>query len=482
MVQKVKDYIKQNNMIEKGDRIVLGVSGGADSVCLLYMLYKIYKEEDVSMVVVHVNHGIRGDEAKKDERFVAELCEELNVEYLSFTYPVPQIAEVENLSEEEAGRKVRYEAFFQVCKDKRCNKIAIAHNKNDIAETVLFNLFRGTGIRGMAGIAPTAKRRLDSGEVMIIRPLLCLERMEIEEYLQERNLSFQIDATNLLNVYTRNKIRNHIVAYASEEINQNAVANISNLASQLREIENYINGQVEQQYSILTSYTGDDTIALEVCGFQSHDIVIQKGIIRKIICTLAGRLKNLESKHVDQVLSLLTKQVGKQIDLPYCIVAVRDYDRILFHIGKGDGKGEREASEECSRVSIEISKPGKYYLPKLQKNLEINIINYEKKQTIPKSSCMKWFDYDKIENTVIIRNRNEGDYIQINASGGRKKLKDYFIDQKIPRDERDNILLVTDGSHIMWILDNGSRMSEKYKVDENTKQILLIKLIDTEDN
>lgn len=477
MLRKVKDYIKQNSMIEKGDRIVLGVSGGADSVCLLYMLSEICSEEQIPLVVVHINHGIRGEEAKQDQRFVAELCKELKLEYYVFTANVPQIAKTENLSEEEAGRKVRYEAFFQVCKDKKCNKIAIAHNKNDVAETVLFHLFRGTGIRGLSGIQPTSMRRLESGQVTIIRPLLCLERKEIEEYLEERKFSYQIDATNQTDAYSRNKIRNHILHYATKEINQNATAHIWQMATQLKEIENFINQQVNLRYPLLTKNVGNKKIAVDVEALSREDIVIQKGVIRKIIEMLAGRLKDLEAIHVDQALSLMTKQVGKQMDLPYGIIVLREYDRLLFSIG------EENVIETEKRLinPIVIEKPGKYYLPMFHKFLEISIFSYEKTKPIPKSSCMKWFDYDKIENALVVRNRKEGDYIQINAAGGRKKLKDYFIDQKIPRMERDNQLLVADGSHIIWILGNGDRISEKYKVVDTTKNILLMNLIDAED-
>jgi len=477
MLRKVKNFIEQNSMIEKGDRIVLGVSGGADSVCLLYMLSEICSKQQIPLIVVHINHGIRGEEAKQDERFVAELCRKLKLEYYIFSANVVQIAKTENLSEEEAGRKVRYDAFFQVCKDYKCNKIAIAHNKNDVAETVLFHLFRGTGIRGLSGIQPISTRKLESGEISIIRPLLCLERKEIEEYLKERNISYQIDITNLTDAYSRNKIRNQILSYATKEINQNAIAHITQMASQLKEIENFINQQVNERYPLIIDDAGDGKIAIDINAFNNEDIVIQKGIIRKIIEKLAGGLKDLESVHVEQVLSLGSKQVGKQMDLPYGIVAVREYERILFFQRQVCVK----VAEKSEIKPMVIEKPGKYYLPTLHKFLEVSIINHEKTEPIPKSSCMKWFDYDKIENALVVRNRKEGDYIQIHANGGRKKLKDYFIDQKIPRMERDKQLLVADGSHIMWILGNGDRISEKYKVVDSTKNILLMKLIDAED-
>jgi tRNA(Ile)-lysidine synthase len=479
MLLKVKNFIEQNKMIEKGDRIVLGVSGGADSVCLLYMLSEICRDQKIPVLVVHINHGIRGKDAEGDEQYVKVLCKKLNLEFLKFRVNVPQIAMQEGLSEEEAGRKIRYRTFFQVCKDKQCNKIAIAHNKNDIAETVLFHLFRGTGIRGLSGIQPVIRHKPAPGEITVIRPLLCLEREEIEDYLRERSISYQTDATNLTDAYSRNKIRNHILSYAVKEINSNAVPHIAQTALQLREIESYINDQIKRRYEALTEISEERIIGITVNQLQKEDIVIQKGIVRKILEELTGNLKNLEAKHVEQVLSLLPKQVGKQIDLPYGVLAVREYDKVIFYPDRSCGLPVE--AKERQREPVAVRVPGKYYLPELRKFLVVNIINYEKNQPIPKSSCMKWFDYDKIENAVVVRYRKEGDYIQINPSGGRKKLKDYFIDQKIPRRERDHKPLVADGSHIMWIPGDGDRISEKYKVDESTKTILLMKLIDTED-
>ena len=236
MIRKIKAYMEQYNMLAKGDRIVIGVSGGADSICLLHVLKQLRVDTELFLMVVHINHGIRGEEADRDERFVKDFCRTEGVEYRSLTADVTGIAKVEGLSEEEAGRKVRYEAFFEVCEELRCNKIAIAHNRNDIAETVLFNLFRGSGIRGLSGIEPYRVIPLSSREVALIRPLLGVERAEIEEYLHQEGIPYMIDSTNLGEDYSRNKIRNRILTYATQEINQQCVNNIVEAAGALREI------------------------------------------------------------------------------------------------------------------------------------------------------------------------------------------------------------------------------------------------------
>jgi len=479
MLRKVCDFIKLNKMIENGDRIVVGVSGGADSVCLLYVLFEICIKYEAKLIVVHVNHGIRGREADRDEQYVMELCSKLDIEYHGFHYDVKKIAKEENLTEEEAGRKVRYQAFFDVSESSKCNKIAIAHNRNDNAETVLFHLFRGTGINGLSGIDPIRKMKTDTGEITVIRPLLCIGRQEIEDYLEKKKIPFQIDATNLSDDYSRNKIRNQVLTYAAKEINQNAIWHITGAASQLKEIGEFVNKSISQRYNALV-VKKEQAYFITVQELKKEDIVIQRGIIRKIFENLAGELKDLEAKHVEQVLSLYHKQVGRYIYLPYDMIARRGYHKIEFYLNKNRGVIGDAADSQTEPIVVTI--PGKVYLPKQRLFLETRVINYKKNSTIPKNCCTKWFDYDKIENTVVIRTRNEGDYIQINSVGGRKKIKDYFIDQKIPKEERDNQLLVTDGNHIMWILGDGDRISERYKVDDTTGKILLMKLFDLEEN
>ena len=477
MLQKMKTYIKQNELLKKGDRIAVGVSGGADSICLLHVLFSMRQEYDLQLLAIHINHGIRGEEADRDEQYVKEFCAKYGIECRTFYYDVRRVASVEGLSEEEAGRKVRYAAFLETCLEYRCNKLAIAHNKNDNAETFLFNLFRGSGIRGLSGIDSKRTLSEEKGEVSIIRPLLCVSRDEIEEYLRQEGVDYCTDSTNLTEDYTRNKIRKQILAYAVREINSQSVNNITEAAKALKEIEDYISENVRQRYEFLV-YSQEGSLRVPAETLAVEPIVMQKGIIRGILEQLAGGQKDLEAKHVESALGLIQKQVGRKVHLPYQIIVEREYDTICFY-RKALLKEKKTSLKRLEPIKVTI--PGSTPFPGERKILETKLINYKKYDPIPKSSCMKWFDYDKIENVVEIRTRKEGDYLQINASGGRKKLKDYFIDHKIPQKQRDEQLLIADGSHVMWIPGVGERMSEKYKVDSTTTKILLMKLIDLED-
>lgn len=479
MLQRIRDYIQQNHMLDQGDRIVIGVSGGADSICLLYALLDICEDYAAKLIVVHINHGLRGEEANKDEQFVMELCKSLDIEYHNFYYDVEEIAKKESLSKEDAGRKVRYQSFYHICKERKCNKLAIAHNKNDNAETVLFHLFRGSGIKGLSGIEPKRSVQIEDRNITVIRPLLCVERADIEEYLSKLGKPYRVDESNLTNEYSRNKIRNQILTYVRQEINHNAIKNITEAATQLGEICQYVSNTIEQRYHTLVRQKENGFI-IPVEELNKEDIVIQKGTIKMALEKLAGHSKDLEAKHIKQVLALTEKQVGKVVHLPYGMIARRDYGDISLLRDRDESKLEMDKA--FGQAPKELRIPGRIRLPQQQLIVEASLFSYEKNMEIPKNCCMKWFDYDKIENTLVIRTRNEGDFIQINRTGGRKKLKDYFIDHKIPREERDRILLIADGSHILWITGATDRISENYKVSEKTKNILLIKLMKAEED
>ncbi|MDF2906462.1 MAG: hypothetical protein K0R34_1783 [Herbinix sp.] len=478
MIRNIKAYVEQNNLLNKGDRIVVGVSGGADSICLLHVLKQLSAEYELFLIIVHINHGIRGEEADQDELFVKNLCHQEGLEYRCLEFDVPELAKREGMSDEEAGRKVRYESFYKVCEMELCNKVAIAHNRNDNAETVLFNLFRGSSIRGLSGIEPRRTVQLGFGEVVLIRPLLGVTRTDIEEYLNREEIGYRTDSSNLSDDYSRNKIRNHVLTYATSAINRQSIGNITEAASSLREIEDYLNGNILHRYRALVRQELQ-YYKISVKDLLSEHIVIQKGILRLIMEALAGVRKDLEAKHVNSVLSLLSKQVGKRVNLPYNIIAEREYEDICLYL---EVRMQEEDHSKDVFLPVKVRIPGRTELTQAGKGVVTELMSYKNREPIPKSSCAKWFDYDKIENAVEIRTRREGDYLQINESGGRKKLKDYFIDQKVPKKERDKQLLVTDGSNVMWIPGMGDRMSERYKVDESTTKVLLIKLSDMEVN
>ena len=445
MKKKVLEFIRKNKLVKKGNSVVLGVSGGADSICMLKLLSDLQKRLGISLYVLHINHMIRGEEADQDAAFVKKICTKFKVPHRVINVDVPALAEREGLSEEEAGRYVRYDEFSKYAYEVSATKIAVAHNSNDNAETVLMNLARGTGIKGLGGIPPKREMEDANGNVVeVIRPILCLSRKEIEDYLKENEIEYRNDSTNDSTDYTRNKIRLEIMPLL-ENINDNAMQNITNASNELADTSDYIEKDVDEAYEEFVTeedgklFLSDESFAI--------DPIVLTGVIRKMIENIAGKLKDITRIHVGDVVSLSEKQVGKKIDLPYSIVAEREYEGISMF---------SESNETESET----------------KNKEV-IISFEEddfdRTSIEELKYTKWLDYDKIDD-VVVRTRQKGDYIVIDGDGATKKLKKYFIDEKIPRRERDKVLLVADGNHILWVV--GYRISEDVKVTSSTKKVV----------
>lgn len=447
-MKKVEKFITDNEIFKHGDSVLLGVSGGADSTCLLYVLNDLKEKFDLKLLVVHVNHGIRGEEADRDAMHVKKMCEKLNVPFRLKEIDVPSISKETGKSEEEAGRDARYATFFEIAKEINADKIAVAHNLNDNSETILFNLFRGTGIKGLMGI-PVKREK-------IVRPLLCCTRKEIEEYLKTKGIEYQNDSTNSDTEYSRNKLRLDVIPYIKKNINEKVEYNIVNAANNLSEIYEYINSQADMTYK---EYVIHDIIINEA---EKLPAAILSEVIRKQIYKIAGKLKDITRVHVQSVKELLKMEVSKKIELPYNLVAIKKYEGVEITQVK-------ETENHVILPEQTLIKENKIYsVP----NMEIMPEKADfDRENIEELLYTKWFDYDKIDR-LVLRTRKPGDYIVIDDNGRTKKLKEYFINEKIPREERDKVLLLADGNSIVWVL--GYRISAKYKVTKDTKNIIKI--------
>lgn len=463
-------------MIARGDAVVAGVSGGGDSMALLYVLDRLRREQDFILTVVHVNHGIRGAEAERDQHTVERACGELNVPCTIKRYDVPRIADEWRVGEEEAGRILRREAFFKVAssfqQEGRRVRIALAHNQNDLAETMLHHLARGAGIRGLSGMAPV------SGE--IIRPFLGLERREIDQYLKEQGIPYVLDSTNLSDDYTRNRIRHHILPAMEREVNGGTVAHLAETSLVLRQADHYLSAQAGKLLENCPEVNGG--ILLDEGFFSADPILISYGIL-EAFSRIVGRRKDVSSIHVRQVAELYEKQTGRKSSLPCGVEAVRDYGGVLLRkkspgMGRKPGRAENPVAVE-NYGTVEsggtspqwaLPTPGMLSCPLGDFITDIFTYNGEK---IPEKTCTKWLDYDKINGNLAVRTRKNGDYLIFNQKGNKKKLKNFFIDEKIPREERNRLALVTRGAEVLWIA--GGRMSGGYKITPETKRVLEIR-------
>lgn len=478
--REVEEFIDKYDMIRDGDTVIVGVSGGADSVCLLFMLCALRDHLGFRVKVCHVNHGIRGAAADADEEYVRGLCGELRVPCRIFRENVELIARNRKQSTEEAGRTVRMDAFETMCLEDGGTKIATAHHREDNAETVLMNLARGTGLKGLCGIRPVNGKW--------IRPLLVLGKKEIEEYLRSREISWCEDATNSEDDYTRNRIRHNIMPLLTEQVNAGAARHMDELSRQAQEVWEYLEQGVKRAWErcVEPGYeAGSDqeseTLRIKELPFRKEASAVQKQLLRECIARVRGMEKDIEAVHVMSLLALFDRQTGRSVDLPGGVKAERTYEGVILR--KSLRVRDRARGTNDLEQGVEIRIPGETRLPGGKGKILCRFIegpNLLEARQIPQKSYTKWLDYDIIKYGLSARTRRSGDYFTVDGEGKRQKLKSYFINEKIPREERKNMLLIADGEHIVWI--PGRRMSRAYQVGSTTKKILEIKIMEENRN
>lgn len=517
------EWIGREKLIQAHDTVLVGVSGGADSVCLLLLLLELRKKTDFSLWVIHVEHGIRGAESEADADFVKALCQKYGVPCRVFHEKVPEYAKRAGIGLEEAARILRYRCFQKEVDELAAQreavlpiKIALAHHANDNAETILFQMLRGSGLRGLCGM----RSRRDFGEKsLIIRPLLHISREEIEEYLKEQKQDFRVDGTNQDTEYSRNRIRRNVIPELLK-INSQAVRHIAESGAMLQELSDYLDVQVQKLMSTFCYTVGDGTresfqgkcIQIDGTLFEKYPSLLQREVILQVLGLVAGSRKDIGAVHVEAVQKLASRQVGRSITLPYGLCAIRNYRGIeilrraeyencgKYEVTSEECKQEKKVSEngeyEISREKFKreeiVSENGEYEISseefhRLERGekltislpetrIELKILDFDGKiPEIHKKKYTKWLNYDKIKHSLKIRKRAAGDYLVIDEKGHKKKLKEYFIEEKIPSWQRTDIWLLTEHSHVLWVI--GGRISADCKIEKSTERVLEVRVI-----
>ena len=457
MIQKVINTIEKNLMFHKGDIVIVAVSGGPDSICLLHLLNDLSKELDLKLIVAHVNHCLRGQEADKDQEFVHNFCEDFKIECYSKRIDINKIAKVDNISSETAGRNARYEYFNELKNKLKANKIALAHNANDQAETVLMRIIRGTGLEGLGGIKPVR-------DGIFVRPLINITRNQIEEYCTNNNINPRIDKTNLESIYTRNKIRLELIPYIEKNFNSDIINGLIRLGDIAKRDNDFIEKQVDFSYKRYCNRKQGKVI-IKSEAFNEDEAILSR-LIRRTFQQINGNLYNFEKVHIYDIINIQKQGTGKEVTLPGGINAINDYGDII--ITKEDKFLELEKYEFCLHINEENR------IQYIGKNITLKLLENEKKINFMNKPNIRNFDFDKIRGNIVIRNKRDGDKFVPFGMKGTKKLKDLFIDLKVKKRERSSIPLICFGEDIAWIV--GYRVSEKFKITEDTKSILQIKL------
>jgi tRNA(Ile)-lysidine synthase len=460
MITKFRNNILKYNLIQKQDKVIVGVSGGSDSVALMHLLKCMTEEIDFEIIVVHINHKLRGNDSDQDERYVKEICSQYNIKCYSKSIDIEAAAKENKVSIEVAARNARYNYFEEIRKLVTGTKIAVAHNSNDQAETIFMNLIRGTGIDGLVG--------MEYSKGIIIRPMLNFEKSMIDEYCFLNNLQPRIDKSNFENIYTRNKVRLDLIPSIEKAFGVDFSKSINRMSNIIREDRDFIESVVKTHINDVYFDKANNNLKIFDKNFSNLHKAIQRRLIRKSIEILVNKLTNVENQHIEKILELFESgKVGKEISLPHGIRAVRTYEHLTLTTNN------LVKTKQNYKMSINI--PGVTVIENIgtvKTYIEKRVKNVEESYKVIYNSLVQKFDYDKIKGELVIRTRQNGDSFKPFKSNGTKKIKKYFIDKKIPREKRDEISVIALESEVLWLV--GYQISDNFKVDIDTKEILII--------
>lgn len=469
--EKALQTIKKFDMLSFNDRVLIGISGGPDSVTLLNVLLSFKKRYNLSFFIAHLDHMLRGKESDEDVNFVKNMAQELDLPCEVKSYDLTKIARKEHLTLEEAARKYRYKFYLETAKKFKTSKIALGHNADDQVETVLMRFLRGSGLEGLMGIPPVRGK--------IIRPLIECSREEIEEYCKENKIEYRVDSSNKEVVYFRNKIRLELLPLLFKDYNKNIKDVMLRLRNIISEVSAYLNQETELLFKEVVRRENPEMVIINLKKFTSLPLALKRRIIRKSIEVVKGNLYSISFRHNNEILKLTEYQLGeKEIYLPDNLMAKKIYNKMMIY-KKGISKDQ--IVEISTPWKYDILIPGKTELKSLGIKVEIKILNsadiksslyFTKKKS--KEEFLEFIDYNKVNLPLKLRNRRSGDRFYPLKMKGLKKVKDFFIDNKIPKGYRDLIpILVDSEDKIIWIM--GMRLDNRVKINSDTKKVLCIK-------
>jgi tRNA(Ile)-lysidine synthase len=454
MIEKsILKTIQDHKMLQKGDKVMVGVSGGVDSTALIYILDSLKQKLGIKLYLAHLNHLIRGRDTDLDEKYVREISKNLDIKCIIEKLNVPEFAKQNKLGLEDAARRVRYNFYERAARKTGANKIAVAHNANDNVETFLMRLIRGTGIRGLEGIPPKRGR--------IIRPLIGISREEIEIYLKKKNIKPRIDISNYDISFLRNSIRHKLLPLL-RKYNGNINGVLLRTISMIKDLNEKIDSQAEKSFKRISSMDRSGILNLDIRRMKKLDKTIRSEVLRKAIGTIKADLTDITFQHIDDILFQMEKGRG-EIHLPGIYIYVKRGAMLIS--GKKDPKRKNISFSYRLAIPGKIEDKGKGFVLRadIVKSLPLSRLK-------AKNPYQAFIDYDKINKPLIIRNRRPGDRFHPLGLKGSKKLQDIFVDQKVDIDDRDNIPVIDDGEKIVWVA--GYRMSEEVKVTPKTRKIV----------
>jgi len=457
MLDKVLRTIERYEMLRPGERVVVAVSGGPDSVALLYALCELRAELEIELIVAHLDHMMRPGSGE-DAKFVGQLAESLKLPLVSGAVDVPALIKAEGLSPEEGARLARYRFLKEAAKEHKAEAVALGHTMNDRVETFFINLLRGAGLEGLAGMPPVRHER----DVRYIRPLIECSRAAVLEFLRERGLKYREDPTNRDLRYLRNRVRWRLLPLL-EEYNPRVLEAVARAAEVLYRANEHLERLAEGRLKEALISKDPQGLTLDRSKLLAQEELVQQYLIRSAVRQVKGDLQAIEAVHIEKVLRELRKgRSGGEVSLPQGIRFLTYGDRVVF-----TRRPRRKARPPfCYKLQLGVNE-----LRGIGWRFELEVL--EGSHPKPGSDLEARIDYDRIVGPLIVRNRRRGDRFEPLGLGGTKKLQDLFVDEKIPREERDEIPLLCDQEGILWVV--GLRLSERAKVTQSTRRTLRVR-------
>ncbi|HUI67952.1 MAG TPA: tRNA lysidine(34) synthetase TilS [Nitrospirota bacterium] len=456
LLVKVKLTIERFGMLKPGERVLVAVSGGPDSVCLLSALRALSAELGVSLHIAHLDHMFRGRESADESLFVARLAEKLGTPVTIEQLDVPSFCRERGMSSQAGAREVRYGFLHRVAETIGASRIATGHTADDQAETFLMRLLRGAGVAGLSAIPPVRDN--------IIRPLIEVTRKDVLEYLQSNGLEYVSDLSNIKPVYTRNRIRMEVLPVL-KRFNPRLVETLASTAALLRDEDEAAEACLSTMAAGVIVQE-ENHVALNREEFNALPQAYKRRMIRKAVTLAVADSGGLSSVQVGEVIAFMAAaQTGRAMRMPYGLIIEREYEKFVIRFGS--------AVEGFSHT---LKIPGVTLIPELGMEVEAGVFDYIPVETNVKN--YRWqalFDYDKIGPLLMIRNRRSGDWFCPAGMGGKsKKLQDYFVDAKIPRQERDSVPILLSGNDVLWVV--GRRTDNRFLPGKGTKRVLVVQV------
>ncbi len=473
-------FIREHHLIPAKSCLLVAVSGGPDSVCLLHILARLQDEFNARLHVAHLNHELRGAESEADAEYVSRLASQLGVPATIERRDVKAYRAQHHASLEEAAREVRYTFLAQVAQSIGANRVTTGHTTDDHIETILMHLIRGTGTKGLRGLQPSSLWRSSGGSLTIVRPLLEVSRQETVAYCHSHGLVPRIDASNLSLSPLRNRIRHQLLPLL-QGYNPGVTEALLRTARIASDDLAFLENESGRLWDRIVRRQGD-TIALSREEFLKLPPALQRHLLRTAIEGLLGDLKDIETRHIEEIMAALTKPAGKQLDLPRGLIFAIGYDQYLLGLDPAALSPFPLLSNEFTlRIPGETLFPGwrvqaTVTSDEAQERLKVLPTPSEvpsPPEAIESARCFTaYLDLDKVGEGVVVRHRQQGDRFQPLGMSQSKKLGEFMIDAKVPKAWRQRVPIVCSPQHVLWVV--GWRLDDRVKVTENTRRVLLL--------